>query len=241
MIGYAEEGEFGDAVETLAMLDESECRAWREQVCLLRPYWVQRYAKLPMYSLGAALYIDARQGRDHYRDATVRYNAILQEHFAALYERLAEVLSQRLAGPVAYAPDKALPGFRIFHAHPALTLLSASVHADLQYRQTEWPWATQISRPITFTLPLSLPHHGSGLHVWDVNVRQLDGIPKPEAARIFREANKRFVEYRLGHLALQFGHALHQIATPTDLIEGDERVTFQGHGLLCDGVWRLYC
>ncbi|HEX3863474.1 MAG TPA: hypothetical protein VHY35_17460 [Stellaceae bacterium] len=241
MIGYADEAELGDSVETLAMLDESECRALRDQVYRLQPHWVQRYPNLPMYSLGAALFTDARLGDGHYEEAVATYNPVLQENFGLLYERLARVLSARLGGPVAYAPDKGLPNFWIFLAHPAFTLLSPSVHADLQYRQTDWAWAKSVSRPITFTLPLSLPRCGSGLNVWDLSVRRLDGAPKAEAARAFREANKRFIEYRLGHLALQFGHLLHQIATPTQLDDDDERMTFQGHGLFCDGVWQLYC
>lgn len=241
MIGFADEGEFGDAVETLAMLSVSECRQLRDQVYRLRDHWVQRYPNLPIYALGAALFIDARRSGGHYGDSVTRCNSLLQEHFGPLYERLAEFLSRRLGGPVAYTPDKALPGFRIFLAHPAFMLLSASVHADLQYRHTDWSWAKSISRPITFTLPISLPRHGSGLNIWNVNVRQLAGVSKQDAARAFREAEKQFVAYQLGHVALQFGHPLHQIAMPQEMVDGDERVTFQGHGLFCDGVWRLYC
>lgn len=242
MIEFADEGEFGDAVETLAMLSESECQQLHEQVYRLRSHWVQRYPSLPIYALGAALFIDARRGGGgQYADAVSRYNALLQEHFGQLYARFAEFMSRRLGGPVAYTPDKALPGFRIFMAHPAFMLLSASVHADLQYRHTDWSWAKSISRPITFTLPISLPRSGSGLNIWNLNVRRLAGASKEDAARIFREAEKQFVEYRLGHVALQFGHLLHQIAMPQEMLDGDERVTFQGHGLFCDGVWRLYC
>lgn len=238
MMEYAEEGEL--SIEDIAMLAESECAELRRQILQLRPYWIQRLPDLPMYSLGAATYLDMAQGESHYVETAARYNPILQQHFAPLYRRLEEVLSRRLGGPVAYPPHKALPGFHIFLAHPAFTQGSASIHADLQYRQTDWSWARSISQPISFTLAISLPSCGSGVNVWNVSVTQLDGLPRAEAARVLRERGGQFFEYRLGHLTLQFGHLMHQIARPLWLVEGDQRLTFQGHALLCDGSWQLY-
>jgi hypothetical protein len=239
-MGYAEEGEVTGVVESLPFLDESACDALCRQVHRLRSHWVQRLEGLPMYSLGAVAYLDAAAGEADYLAAAARDNPILLEHFGWLYRRLEEALDQRLAGPVAYPAGKALPGFHVFLAHPFFTFMEPSIHADLQYQRTDWSWARNISRPFTFTVALALPHEGGGLNVWDVSGRQLDALPSAQRSRALHAAKKQFVAYRRGHLSLQFGHQMHQIATPKTLVDGDQRVTFQGHGLLCDGVWQLY-
>jgi len=33
---------------------------------------------------------------------------------------------------------------------------------------------------------------------------------------------------------------LHQIAPAKDMKPNDERITLQGHGLICDGILRVY-
>ena len=46
--------------------------------------------------------------------------------------------------------------------------------------------------------------------------------------------------YRIGGLVLHSGHKVHQIAPANDGQRGDERITLQGHGIRCGGVWNLY-
>jgi hypothetical protein len=248
MIGYADEADLGNLVETIPMLDERECDELRREVYELQPHWVQRLPGLPMYSLGAALYLDAahalhnggQPGERMYVAIAAKYNPILLQHFAPLYRRLEEVLSKRLGGPVAFPPDKALPGFHVFLAHPAFTQMTASVHADLQYQLTDWSWARSVSRPFSFTVAISLPQQGGGLNVWDITVRQWGLLPPEQLSHALRQSGPRYFAYQRGHLALQCGHLMHQIATPKRLVDGDDRLTFQGHGLLCDGIWQLY-
>ena len=33
---------------------------------------------------------------------------------------------------------------------------------------------------------------------------------------------------------------MHQMILGDDFNQGDFRITFQGHGLKCDGIWRLF-
>ena len=240
MVGLVDECEFGNAIEALPMLTERECEEVRSKLHELRHHWLQRRPDLPMYSLGAAGYLDAKERESPYTEAASLYNPILRGHFGWLYTRLEEVLSTRLGGPGAYPPEKALPGFHLFLADPRFTRKSAHVHADMQYQYLDWSWARTVSGPMSFTLAISLPREGGGINLWDISARQLVGLPDAEANRVLGEATTRFVAHRTGHLTLQFGHLIHQIATPTRMVEGDERFTLQGHGLLCDGVWQFY-
>jgi hypothetical protein len=239
MMGYVEEGG-GIGVETAPFLSEPECEELCAQVHALEPHWVQRLPGLPMYTLGAAAYLDGAGSEQPYLDAAAKYNPILEQHFAWLYRRLEAAFTERFKAPVAYPAGKALPGFHVFLAHPAFILAQPSIHADLQYRQTDWSWSRSIARPFSFTVALALPADGGGLHVWDVSIRDLEGLSNDEKARMLRATGERFVPYRRGELLLQLGHQIHRISTPQSMAEGDQRVTFQGHGLLCDGVWQIY-
>ena len=48
------------------------------------------------------------------------------------------------------------------------------------------------------------------------------------------------VPYTIGKLMYHTGHVLHQIIPGYKLQDGDRRMTLQGHGIKCDGIWRLY-
>jgi hypothetical protein len=240
MIYFADEAGLAASIDAVPLLDEAECDALRANIHALRPHWIQRMPGLPMYTLGAAAYLDGPRGPDYYQSEAARNNPVLREHFSPLYRRLEDILSRHLQGPIAFPADKALPGFHIFLANQAFTVIGPSIHADLQYRLTDWSWAAKVSRPISFTAAVALPREGGGLNVWDLDVRDYQDLPPPEAARALRRANARYVAYRRGHIAVQSGHKMHQIAKATELLEDDERITLQGHGLLCDGVWQIY-
>ncbi len=48
------------------------------------------------------------------------------------------------------------------------------------------------------------------------------------------------VPYEVGKLFYHTGHVLHQIIPGYKLQVGDRRMTLQGHGIKCDGIWKLY-
>lgn len=48
------------------------------------------------------------------------------------------------------------------------------------------------------------------------------------------------VPYKVGQMFYHTGHVLHQIIPGYDLQPDDRRITLQGHGIKCDGIWRLY-
>ena len=48
------------------------------------------------------------------------------------------------------------------------------------------------------------------------------------------------VPYTVGKLFYHVGHILHQIIPGYNLQPGDRRITLQGHGIKCDGIWKIY-
>ena len=43
-----------------------------------------------------------------------------------------------------------------------------------------------------------------------------------------------------GHSFYYYGMIMHQMILGDNFKKGDYRITFQGHGLKCDGIWRLW-
>ena len=43
-----------------------------------------------------------------------------------------------------------------------------------------------------------------------------------------------------GHSFYYYGMVMHQMILGDSFKQGDYRITFQGHGLKCDGKWRLF-
>ena len=46
--------------------------------------------------------------------------------------------------------------------------------------------------------------------------------------------------YKVGRASYHVGPIWHQIMPGYELLDTDRRITLQGHGVKCDGVWRLY-
>jgi hypothetical protein len=102
----------------------------------------------------------------------------------------------------------------------------------------------QLSRSISFTLPLKLPRAGGGLTVWDLEYEEfLDARRRgyvETIAEIQRFKKSEHVPYRIGEMVVHSGHRLHQIAPVESVDDDDERMTLQGHGVPCASGWVLY-
>ena len=228
-------------IRYLDCLTSTECESIRERVHSLTQYWVARIdEKIPFYTLGAASYLDAEGNKEpRYRGIAKRMNPILQTHFSDLYNRLIEVIGLATGQKVEYDTALALPGFHIFLFSELFTQPLASKHFDLQFKLIDWKKYNKVDfeHPISFTLAIILPKSGGGMYCWDL-------FYNPEVDRSSREQEKEesktFVEYSSGKLVLHEGLMLHQIAPLKEMNSTDERITLQGHGLICDGVMRLY-
>lgn len=232
-------------VFTLADIDlltESECLAVRSVVHKLRKFWTQRHPALPFYTLGTASYMDAVQDKQDYYSKAKYYNPILRAHLGWLYNKLSVTLAKILKAPVCYQDVLALPGFHIFLSHKAFEQPIASIHRDLQYELLKWksPEKIDFSQTISFTLAIALPKFGGGLYLWDLHHDEFPNLTQPDIKRLIGERKKSFHAYKLGKLALHSGHLVHQIAPAQNVQPEDERITIQGHGFPCEGVWQFY-
>jgi hypothetical protein len=224
--------------------------------------WTRRDMFADFYTLGAASYLDAVGDVDVYLARAATLNPILAARFADLYSVLIARLST-VFGACALHEPLAFPGFHIFGHRPGTTNnrltvnamqgLSGSIHADRQFEPHEATWSrfadVDAVHTMTFTLALELPARGGGLCVWgdetmahygeadafsahvrrDIDFQALKGVEQPHV-----------VPYRPGFLFYFLGQGRHVIAPSWDLSPVDRRITLQGHGIRCDGVWRLY-
>jgi hypothetical protein len=235
--------------EAIPVLSSAECERVRQAVHALRSNWIVRgSADYPFYTVGAASYIDAvpQTPPPRYQEILVETNPVLREHFDWLYARLMNKLSVHLQAAVRTANELALPGFHVWQGLDVPTS-PTSVHFDLQYTSIPWPdlGRSDLSRPLSFTLPIALPRGGGGLNSWEISYEEQvahfqatrESTPAEEMPKL---RTRTFHPYTPGVLALHSGHTLHQIAAVDQAYPDDERITLQGHGLYCDGAWTIY-
>lgn len=231
-------------IAEMDVLSESECLEVRAVVHELKGLWIRRTPLYPFYTLAIASYLDATRDdlRLTYSARARQTNPILRESFPWLYERVCAALSKALEGPATYCERFALPGFHVFGSHEIFKEARASVHCDLQYQLVDWEFPDRVdfTRPISFTLSIALPKFGAGLNLWDVRNEEIVGRGQPEIERLLKSRQKTYHPYKTGALVIHSGHNVHQIAAMPDLQPEDERITFQGHGVLCDNIWQLY-
>jgi len=215
------------------------CQRIVSKIHALKMDWTPRMGiDIPFYTLGAASYLD---GDDEYVSFAKKMNPLLLKHFCELYIPLAEILYAETGEIIKYEEQFALPGFHIFESHPIFEKPIAACHFDLQYKKIQWPYQNiDLTRPFSFTLSLKLPSHGGGLNYWDLEYEPLKDKTRPELEKIQERVEKKYIPYKEGSMIVQQGLFLHQIAPAQELLPTDERITLQGHGLICDGALRLY-
>lgn len=232
----------GDSLLSLPLLTEPECQDLRSTLYGLKAHWLRRHPQLPFYTLGAASYIDAAQDPQVYYQNAQCHNPLLRDRFHWLYDRVAMVLAERLQAPVVYPEHLALPGFHIYLSCKVFEQPIASIHCDSQYQLLHWPHpeATDVTHPLSFTLAISLPRFGGGLHLWDLTYDDILGLNQAEFQQLVRSRPPVLHPYQQGHLVLHSGHQLHQAAPAHNIQPDDDRITLQGHSLFSQGQWQLY-
>lgn len=220
----------------------------------LQSHWTPRPGP-GLHTLGCAAYMDAPDpgliqrldlkvdAQDDYVLRSERLNTMLSQHFSWIYDALRAGLSKALGEPVDFCRGRALPGFHIFASHPVYETRSEPshhVHVDRPYRGLDWSAFGEIdfSRTISFTLPLQLPSTGTGLRVWDVEFGP-ESMTVEETRNALSRSASALHTYVPGRLIVHSGHAPHRIE-PWGYVEGERRITMQGHGLFFDGGWKIY-
>lgn len=236
-------------IRTVQILSQEECEGIREEVYRLKPEWERRHELAPFYTLGAASYLDGRDATQRkwtYYEKAKKINPLLQERFGWVLERVRDELERQMTAPCRYEERFGLPGFHVFEAHEAFLDPVASVHVDLQYLCVDWPHEDRpdFEDPLTFTVIISLPRSGGGLHVWDITHEDVKKNDHPGGvAKLAAEKTPSYHPYQIGQMNIHGGHMVHQIAPMKDIVPGDPldtRITLQGHGIRCNGVWKLY-
>jgi hypothetical protein len=93
---------------------------------------------------------------------------------------------------------------------------------------------------ISVTLPVARPARGAALNYWPLIGPAAAAAEVRESHYLGAPTGGSFHQYVEGDLVLHSGKILHQIAGVSPVMETDQRITLQGHGLLRDGVMWLY-
>ena len=227
------------------LLSAEECAGYLRKVHDLTAWWTRREFDVVFYTLGAASYLDATNGRfDAFREKAAVTNPILRRDFGPMLEAVLGALSDYVGEPVRYDDALSLPGFHVFLAREfGDRSPTASLHFDLQYEHIRWDahGGEEPETQISFTLPLALPHNGGGLFVWPLKWQETKQLSKEEhIAALKRRGEPEYVPYEVGVLAVHGGHHLHQIAPFREQTAEDERITLQGHAVRCADGWWAY-
>lgn len=215
---------------------------------------------IDFYTIGAVTYIDGLVNlQDYYRYAK-QVNPILIEYFGWLYSIVLDKLQDQI-GPCDLINDLGHPGFHIFGHKPGKSIrpktsefLSkplATIHYDLQQDKHKKIWqqfdSYDLDECLSFTLAIEVPKSGAGLNTWEE-----ESVVKYDPDNTFtkkmksldyndHEPPKAVVPYTEGKMFYFIGKLLHQIAPAVeDADPNDRRITLQGHGVKCDGIWRVY-
>lgn len=213
---------------------------------------------IDFYTLGAVTYIDGLSNLDEYYRYAKDINPILKDFFGWLYDIVLDKLSSEI-GPCELIDELAHPGFHVF-GHPPnkevtpftnmyLQQPLATIHYDLQHEKHLRVWEKyeeyDFNNPLSFTLALELPDTGGGLNTWEESLaeqydRQSEFSKGMKSLSYLNQGPPTVVEYEVGKMFYFIGPLLHQIAPAYKPVPSDRRITLQGHGILCDGVWKIY-
>ena len=185
-------------------------------------------------------------------------NPLLKKKFGILYDNVLETLNKEL-GPTLLMDELGYPGFHIFGPTPEKGSIDqkfidnftgdswGALHIDIQYLPQMPIFAlfdeVELEKTLSFTVALRLPENGSGLRVWqDIegqnNIKKFNYLDLDDRRELIQEP--REVPYEVGSITYFIGHMVHQVPMTRPLLSDDSRITLQGHGVHCDGYWRLY-
>jgi len=231
----------------ITLLSQSDCEELVGRIVSGEIHWTGRHALEDQvhlfYTLGAATYLDSRAA---YGATAARSNPVLRGICPKLYQAVAEAIAEHTGHPAVLTDRLAIPGFHIFRgdnrAPPGL-LYGGTIHMDKPHERHKLPGT--IDGTLSLTLPLRIPASGAGMYFWkNVPNNMLSGPKAPHemspAQYAWFNKHKAFVNYEIGEMVLHDGLTVHQLANPGPTDQNDLRVSLQGHGVLCDGVWELF-
>ena len=213
------------------------------------------------YTLGVATYIDGISNLQYYYDYIKDQNPVFNDYFGFLYEHVVHALWNTI-GKCQIADFLATPGFHIFGTKPNeqpkmatkmyMEQPSATIHVDLQHEQHDFLWNhfadVDLTNTLSFTLPLQVPTNGGGLNTWEeesmkqyeIDNKYTKHMKELDYSKWGDYGEPTVVPYTAGEMFYFIGSLVHQIAPAYNADFNDRRISLQGHGVKCDGVWQLY-
>lgn len=167
--------------------------------------WESRSDEFPFFTLGKSAYLDGNS--QAYYQGAERINLTLLRTFHSFYKEVAGKLSNHLGEWVVLNPKLALPGFHIFPADPKLLSVSGNWHLDTPHETL----GIGGKDAHAFTIAVEMPTGGGGMDIR------------------FGGDQDQYVEYNVGEMFIHSGMVPHRIASYRQYVEGDFRITLQGH------------
>jgi len=242
------------------ILTQKECEQSIASVDSLHSYWERDVpAPLNSYVLGAVTYHIAYSdlNKQKYFLNQQKLNPLFHQNFNSVYQKCLDKL-EKYIGPCQLIDSLGYPGFHIFGHPPGeknnaldLRLMReplAKIHQDIPYVHHMETWnkfsKVDLENTLSFTLTLQAPKNGAGLLFWNDETLQqyeVDNEYSHYLRQVSTKSNPSVIQYKVGSLFFFMGNTLwHQIAPAYNLNETDRRITMQAHGVLCDGIWRIY-
>jgi hypothetical protein len=186
-----------------------------DKVFRLQQYWVSRSNDFAFYTLGRNAYLDGKT--PEYKQEIKILNPILREKFGDTYEIIIDYLSDQFKEPIKLNYSLAHPSFHIFASSPFLLTHAGLWHKDYPHLTLDLGSID----PYAFTVAIKLPTGGGGMDYVE------DGAEK-------------YLPYEEKEIIGHDGTVLHRIAGLKDYVEGDYRITLQGHLIRINGVLNMF-
>ena len=186
-----------------------------DKVFRLQQHWISRSDEFSFHTLGRCSYLDGKT--PEYKQEIKILNPILREQFGETYDIIIDYLSDQFKEPIKLNYSLAHPSFHIFASSPFLL-----THAGLWHR--DYPHITldlgNID-PYAFTVAIKLPTGGAGMDYVE-------------------DGEQKYLPYEEKDIIGHDGTVPHRIAGLKDYVEGDYRITLQGHLIRINGVLNMF-
>jgi len=182
----------------------------------LKNHWELRSSDFPFYTLGKNAYLDG--GDLEYEGNKGKFNKLLLDNFSNLYDTILAYLSKELNEPVTLTEDLAYPGFHIFESDLKFKGIAGNWHTDKPQEKL----ALIGTNNSTVTVVIKLPTLGGGIDWLD------------------SKDNVQHLEYQEKQIVWHDGLNVHRIAGLKQIVQGDHRITLQGHLIKRNNKMELY-
>jgi hypothetical protein len=195
-------------------------------------------------------------------------NDFLKNNFSKLYDKVIKAIELEF-GSAELVEDAPIPGF-FCYGEPKPNSIErvfaepmggkTHIHQDEQFSSLDYIWSKYNDvehETIGFTLPLETPEYGAAFLLWDQP--DLGNYMPGSISDIYKSYNyndnegnvstindwisnkvPEVIEHLPGRMMLQKGPQWHATGFSVAPLSTDRRITLQGFGVKCDGVWRLF-